>query len=151
MKVLLARPHDFLVDDMRAWLTSLDVEPVRLGSLDELLRFEPAAVAGIVISSAVTSSVAGSPGAAWLAVRRQFPSRPVLIAGMASLSSARAGVSSEFAGATLHAMSEQVAWGTPSVLLYVSRDELRARSAALAAVARLHFGLSVTPPSRADG
>ena len=141
MKVLLARPHDFLVDDMRAWLTSLEVEPIRLQSLDELVRFEPATVAGIVISSAVTSSVAGAPGAAWLAVRRPFPSKPVLIAGMARRSSARAGLSSEFAGATLHALSEQVAWGTPSVLLYVSGDELRARSAALATVARRHFGL----------
>jgi hypothetical protein len=141
MKVLLARPHDFLVDDMRAWLTSLGVEPVRLQSLDELARFEAVSVAGVVISSAVTSSVAGSPGAAWLAVRRQFPSKPVFIAGMATLASARGGLSAEFPGATLHALSEPVAWGSPSVLLYVPGDELRARSAALATAARSHLGL----------
>jgi hypothetical protein len=145
MKVLLARPHDFLVDEMRAWLTSLGVEPVRLQSIDQLVTFEPATVAGIVISVAVTSVVAEGPGAALLAVRRRFPSKPVIVAGMAALASARAGLAAEFDGATLHGPTEDASWGTPGVLLYVSGDDLRTKSAALAAVARRHLLIPRSP------
>lgn len=142
MKVLLARPHDFLVDSMRAWVGALQLEPVRLKSLDELASHAAAGVAAVVISAAVTSAVKESPGATLVAVRRLFPQTPVLVAGLASLTSARAGLASDFPGATLHGPGEAAAWGEPATLLYVSAEELRARAPALDAATRRHLRLA---------
>lgn len=142
MKVLLARPHDFLVDSMRAWLSALQLEPVRLKSLDELAAHAAAEVGAVVISAAVTSTVRESPGATLVAVRRRLPQVPVLVAGLASFASARAGLATEFPGATLHSADEAAAWGEPSIILYVSAEELRARAPALDAATRRHLRLA---------
>lgn len=141
MKVLLARPNDFLVNDMSVWLRSLGVEPVRLSKLSELAAHPVAEVAGLVLSSAVTSTIPESLGAAMAAVRKVFPHKPVLIAGLARLESARAGLGRELAGATLKGPAEPAAWGQPSVLLYVHGDHLHARDADLQKAARQHLGL----------
>lgn len=143
MKVLLARPHDFLVADMQAWLRSLGLEPVRLAQLAELGSHDAASVKGVVVSAAVTSAISESPGAVYLAVRRFLRTTPVIVAGLASLESARAGLAPEFKGAALFGPEEAASWGTPGALLYVSGDALRVQSAVLAAAAKRHLGLSV--------
>jgi hypothetical protein len=77
-----------------------------------------------------------------VAVRQLFPETPVLVAGLASLASARAGLATEFPGSTLHGCGETVAWGEPSIILYVSAEELRARSPTLDAASRRHLRLA---------
>lgn len=141
VKVLLARPNDFIVDDMRAWISALGVEPVRLSTLAELALQPHEGLAGVIISAAVTSSVPASPGAVFEAVRKQFRSTPVMIAGMTSLGSARSGLAGAFPGAELHGADEKVAWGSLKVLLYVPADQLRSRAPALMEAARAHLRL----------
>ncbi|MDP2270112.1 MAG: hypothetical protein Q8N23_09895 [Archangium sp.] len=141
MKVLLARPNDFLVYDMSAWLRSLGLEPVRLSKLSELTAHPVTEIAGLVLSSAVTSAIPESLGAAMGAVRKVFPRKPVLISGLARLESARVGLARELEGATLKGPAEPAAWGQPGVLLYVHGDQLHARDPDLQKAARQHLGL----------
>lgn len=144
MKALLARPHDFVVDDMRKWLTALGLEPVRLSTLADLEQHAPVDVRALVISTAVTSSVKASVADALAAVRRRFPITPLLLAGLASASSARVGLDAELRahGLALHGAGEPAAWGTPRVALYIQDMDLRpGRTEALTAAAKRHLRL----------
>ncbi|MEW6430782.1 MAG: hypothetical protein AB1730_04675 [Myxococcota bacterium] len=144
MKALLARPHDFIVDDMRRWLAALGLQPVRLSTLADLEQHAPADVRALVISTAVTSSVKATVAEALAAVRRRFAGTPLLLAGLASVASARVGLEAELRahGLALHGAREPAAWGTPRVALYVQDMELRpGRTEALTAAARRHLRL----------
>ncbi len=144
MKVVLARPHDFLVAQMKTWLLSLGVEPVRLGSLAELEALLPNEVAGVVVSTAVTSSVAATVGEALAAVARRLPVARLAIAGMATVASARAGLAAELKvhHLTLKGLDEAAEWGEPNVALYIQDTDFKPeRLATLSQVGRVHFRL----------
>lgn len=144
MKVLLARPHDFVVAEMRGWLTSLGVEPVRLESLEGLDTHLSREVAGVVVSAAVTSSVNVTVGAALAAVRKRFLPARLMIAGMATVESARTGLAAELKshGLSLRGIHEPAAWGDQNVALYIQDTDFKAeRLAALTKAAQQHLRL----------
>jgi hypothetical protein len=144
MKVLLARPHDFVVADMTRWMNSLGAEPVRLQGALDLSPFAAGEVGGVVISTAVTSMVSSAFGEVLDATRAAFPRAPVIIAGLTSTDSARSGFAAELKrnGLTLFGHAEHAPWGAPTTALYVTGRELQPpRSEALDAVARKHLRL----------
>lgn len=146
MKVLLARPHDFVVEDMKKWLVELGVEPVRLSALAQLEAHAERDVAAVVVSTAVTSSVPATFGEALAACRRRFPRVPVVIAGLSAVASARAGFASDLGahGLSLHGPEEAVAWNTPGVALYVQDADFKPeRRGRLTLAARRHLRLPV--------
>lgn len=98
MKVLLARPHDFLVETMTATLLKLGLEPVRLTGLDALPALPRHEFSGAIISLAASSSVRESMGEVYTAVRRAWPTRPIVFTGLSSLASARLGLTGELPG-----------------------------------------------------
>jgi hypothetical protein len=144
-RALLLRPHDFLVDEMRGWLSSLGLSPERFSTLDDLARSARADVACLVVSIAVTSEVKASVADAVEAGRRFAPGAPLLLAGLSRLESARQGLAPDLQRLRLavHGPGDAAAaWGSPGVALYVSADDLKEpRRAALTATARMHLKL----------
>jgi hypothetical protein len=142
MKVLLARPHDFVVGDMQRWVSDLGHTPVRLNSIDELRATPAAEVGGVVISTAVTSVVKATFGEVLDAARAAFPQVPLVIASLSSLASTRDGFRVELArhALTLHTCDEAASWGQAKVALFVTPAELKGPRVELsAAAARRHF------------
>ncbi|MBL8911231.1 MAG: hypothetical protein JNM17_11105 [Archangium sp.] len=142
MKVLLARPHDFVVVDMQRWVSALGYTPVRLSSVGELKEAVSTELAAIVISTAVSSSVKATVGEVLDAARAAHPSVPIVIASLSSLTSTQNGFRAELArhGLTLHACEEGASWGQPNVALFVTPAELKPpRDELSSATARRHF------------
>lgn len=75
-RVILARPHPFIVAEMAPFLTELGFAPVRLNSVQELTSLGPAG-AGAVISLAVGSTIPESAGDIFSALRRHDARVPV--------------------------------------------------------------------------
>ncbi len=142
-KALLVRPHDFIVDSMRAWLKSLPLEPVRFRALAELAGHEPAMVACAVVSTAISSEVKSTVREAVVEVRRTLPGVPLLVTGLSRFASARATLEGDLEGLglSLHAVGDAVPRaGTPVV--YICADDLKpGRVDRLTALARERFGL----------
>lgn len=144
MKALLARPHDFVVQDMTSWLTELGVTPVRLTALADLDAHPAAEVKAVVISTAVSSPVKASFDEVLAHARRRFPSAALLFAGLSKVASVRVGVAAALAanGLLLAGIDEAAAWGTSGVALYVQDTDFRGgRRAALTAAAKKHLRL----------
>jgi len=80
--VLLARPHPFIVSDMKPFLEGNDFIPVRLEKLSELAKLKSTDLCGAVISLAVYSTIEESTEAVFTAIRKQFPALPIAFAGM---------------------------------------------------------------------
>ncbi len=81
-KILLARPHSFIVSEMRPFLEKAGFAPVKLESLTDLESGTVGSLSGAIISTAVVSSVGASPEEVFAAVRRKYPRLPVLFAGL---------------------------------------------------------------------
>jgi DNA-binding NtrC family response regulator len=88
-RVLLARPHAFIVNQMRPFL--LDAGYVAVGAQNlEHLRTELASnFNGAIISTAVTSTVGVDAAAVFRLVRERQPRLPVVFAGMADAATMR--------------------------------------------------------------
>lgn len=88
-RVLLARPHAFIVNQMRPFL--LDAGYVAVGARDlDHLRTELASTfKGAIISTAVTSTVEADAAAVFRLVRERQPRLPVVFAGMADAATMR--------------------------------------------------------------
>lgn len=80
--ILLARPHGFIVSEMRPFLEKAGYAAIKLESLADLEtgreRF-----AGAIISTAVVSSIGTTPAAVYAALRLKHPKAPILFAGRA--------------------------------------------------------------------
>jgi len=77
--VLLARPHPFIVADMKAFLTRNGYVPNPLSSLDQLSGLK-GSIKGAVISTSVTSSVSESTEDVIKGIRAKFPHVPIVLA-----------------------------------------------------------------------
>lgn len=144
VSVLLLRPHDFIVEDMSAWLRTLGQEPVRFRSFEQLERVSTAGVVGGVISLAVSSDVKASVREVFLAARALLPGLPILLTSLSTLEKARPTIELELKGlgVAVHGVLEPAAWGSPAVILYTPASELKGPGqAALTTAARKHFGL----------
>ncbi|MBI3181535.1 MAG: hypothetical protein HYZ28_05275 [Myxococcales bacterium] len=80
----MVRPHDFIVEEMCAFLRGSELAPRRLARLDELFGFHRGELAGAIISAAVSSSVQGSLREAFDAVRARFPTLPLAVSTLVS-------------------------------------------------------------------
>ena len=81
--VLLARPHAFIVNEMRPFLEGAGYTPQRLESLDQLAAALARPLRGAIISTAVTSSVNADAATVFQRVRAAAPRLPIVFAGMA--------------------------------------------------------------------
>lgn len=139
--ILLARPHPFIVADMKPFLERAGYTVSRIESLTDL---SPTAsnYSGAVISLAVHSSVDASAGEVFTKLRQVAPRIPVVFASLLPFAKVLRSLESmaEQAQMALHAVSVDAAHehdpllGEPTTFLYISVDDLvmeRRRSIAL--------------------
>ncbi|MHB0954362.1 MAG: hypothetical protein ACYC10_20905 [Allorhizobium sp.] len=129
-QVLLARPHPFIVSEMKPWLEQGGFSVQRPDHVDDLARHARTCV-GAVISLAVSSSMAASAADVLKIVQQANPSLPILFAALRQYSQIRPEIerllqSLGIAGAVLG--MDQGA-GSPFLrggrtFFYVSKDDL---------------------------
>jgi len=91
-RVLLARPHAFIVNEMRPFLVDAGFAPVRIESVEQLAQELRMPAQGAVISTAVTSSLDADAATVFRQVRERSPNMPVVFAGMADFATMEATV-----------------------------------------------------------
>lgn len=88
-RVLLARPHAFIVNQMRPFLLDAGYVAVGARDLDHLRTELTSTFRGAIISTAVTSTVEADAAAVFRLVRERQPRLPVVFAGMADAATMR--------------------------------------------------------------
>lgn len=148
--ILLARPHPFIVEEMRPFLEHSGYAVSKLdlaaADTDAVIRNS----AGAVISLALVSSVNVSAEDVLMRLRKSAPDKPLLFAAMVALETLRNSLLrlAEQAGiqATLLNVSTEhersPALGKPGTFLYVSRDDMAdpKRRAMATLMVKRHFG-----------
>lgn len=129
--VLLARPHPFIVAEMKPFLEHGGFDAVKLGNLAELEN-RARSSAGVVISLAVSSALGESAQEVFTRLRQAAPEVPVLFAAMLALDKSapslerlalHAGIEATIVGvASGH--EHAAALGKPQTFLYLSKDDL---------------------------
>jgi len=94
-RVLLARPHDFVVETMLEFLTRNGFEAVPVTRDEDLLPELEQPLHGAVISTAVVSSVHASVRDVYQAVRAAKPTLPLAFASLAGVDAMRGLAQSE--------------------------------------------------------
>lgn len=89
-RVLLARPHAFIVNEMRPFLVTAGFAPVRIDGLHQLDQEIRTPAQGAIISTAVTSSLGADAATVFRKIRESNASLPVVFAGMADLATMEA-------------------------------------------------------------
>lgn len=148
-KVLLARPHAFIVKEMRPFLEAAGYQPEALANLGDVSRQKLAGYDGAIISMAVVSSIPARADEVLGALRQSDPNLPVIFAGLNDFQQARSAV--ERIVKPLHPNAEIItstaqneshgALGRAHVFLYLSKDDLSAPASAESAarILRQHF------------
>lgn len=131
--ILLARPHPFIVEEMRPLLESSGFQVSKPGQVDELDKLARTA-AGAVISLAVASPIAMTPEDVLRALRQVSPRMPVLFASLLSFDQVttalgRLADKAGIANATFHGLAQAatldpVTLRKEQTFLYLSRDDL---------------------------
>lgn len=147
--VVLARPHPFVVGEMAQFLAELKVTPKRAESLDDIAPMLTGAK-GVVISTAVTSTIPEDAEAVYEHVRSLNPTVPIIFAGLLPLERSIKSLlhiqrhepsATGVAGSlTEHGTPR---FGTAGTFVYFSKDDLNqadTRAAAISIV-RKHFKL----------
>lgn len=88
-RVLLARPHAFIVNQMRPFLLEAGYTPVGAQSLEHLAQELGGALHGAIISTAVSSTVNADAATVFRLVRENLPRLPLVFAGMADAATMR--------------------------------------------------------------
>ena len=83
--VLLARPSSLIVKDMRHLISSTGLEPKPMRSLQEFENYNEADVAGIVISTALSSAVKDKYWDVIIKSMEHFPKKPIFLASYSSV------------------------------------------------------------------
>jgi hypothetical protein len=144
-KVLLARPHAFIVAEMRPFLERSGYQPTRLESLDDMHPGKLGTFSGAIISTAVVSSIAAKPAEVFAALRQHYPSLPVMFAGLtgfdSTLPTIQRIVRDVHPGATIlpfNGSTQQYArLGERDVFLFLNKEDIA--NAAAESILRLHF------------
>lgn len=148
-RVLLARPHAFIVNQMRPFLLEAGYTPVGAQSLEHLAKELGGPLQGAIISTAVSSTVDADAATVFRLVREKLPRLPVVFAGMADAATMR--VSAERA---VKALVSTPVIGSPqdyraamaqdrgSMFLVLRKEDLLAGASQQAALRALrsHFG-----------
>ncbi len=95
-KVLLARPNSFIVKEMKRLVSDCGYLATPLGDLDELSEHDASEVGGVVISTALVSSVTADYGEVARVTLEKFPGVPVMLATLASYESIRPALELKF-------------------------------------------------------
>lgn len=88
-KIILARPSSLIVTDMKTLMTATGYEAYPIGALSELTVINQSEVAGIVISTALSSTVKEKY---WEVIQRSvalFPGKPIFLASYATVRSTK--------------------------------------------------------------
>lgn len=148
--VLLARPHTFIVSEMKPFLEEAGFKVAKAERVTELADLSRGCV-GAVISLAVISSMELSAEEVVKHLRQTRPTLPLLFAALLPYAKVKeslervgrqAGLSPNVIGLD-EAEASRSELGSPSGLLYLSKDDLAApvtRQQAVHAI-RCHFGL----------
>lgn len=88
-RVLLARPHAFIVDEMRPFLVESGYTPVKVATLDEFKSALSPGASGAVISTAVSSSIGADAATVFARLHEVVPQLPVMFAGLADVATIR--------------------------------------------------------------
>ena len=87
-KILLARPHPFIVSEMKPFLEQSGFSPLPIKDISELEGLASTSLSGAIISLAVQSTIDESAVMVFEAIRKQFPYLQVAFAGMLDASMA---------------------------------------------------------------
>lgn len=129
--VLLARPHPFIVSEMKPFLEQAGYEVTKLETLSDLALGAKNSQ-GVVISFAVSSSVGESAEDVFLQLRQSVPRVPVLFAALLPFEKYRSSLERVAKQAGIHAtilgvdtQNENLSsLGSPETFLYISKDDL---------------------------
>lgn len=147
--ILLARPHAFIVSEMRPFLEQSGFAVSALNTISDLPKMVTG-TCGAVISLALNSSIPESAETVFLELRRRSPRSPVLFASMLSMEQSRfnlekiakaAGITPALVGIDT-AMAASAPLGQPNTFLYFSKEDLaqpQRKAIALKLIQR-HFG-----------
>ena len=146
--VLLARPHPFIVSEMKPFLEQNGYSPQKLDSLADMAA-GVAGASGAIISLAVVSSVGESAEAVFTELRKSAPRLPVLFASIIDFAAAKstmerlaknAGITGTILGID-SASESNPALGKPDTFLFLNKDDLiSAEKRALATrIIKRHF------------
>lgn len=144
-KILLARPHSFIVSEMKPFLERNGYQPVKLESLDDIHPGKLGTINGAIISTAVVSSITAKPAEVLAALRKHYPALPVLFAGLtdfdSTLPTLQRIVQDTHAGATILPFNSSAEnhprLGERDVFLFLSKDDIA--SEASGNLLRHHF------------
>lgn len=129
--VLLARPHPFIVAEMKPFLEHGGYESAKLDDLADL-GTQTRNCVGAVISLAVSSSVGKSAEEVFTRLHQEFPRVPVLFASMVELDTIKgsleriarnAGLQATIIGVTA-GNENAAALGKPGTFVYISKADL---------------------------
>ncbi|NMM27768.1 MAG: hypothetical protein HHJ12_10895 [Glaciimonas sp.] len=129
--VLLARPHPFIIAEMKPLLEYCGYAAAKLENLADL-AVQAKSSAGVVISLAVSSSLGETAAEVFIRLRQGVPRIPVLFAAMLPLDKAlsslerlakQTGVQATILGVAA-GNENAVALGKPETFLYISKDDL---------------------------
>lgn len=91
-KVLLARPHSFIVSEMKPLLEKSGFVPAKLDSLQALDSGSLGFMSGAVVSTAVVSTISATADEVFVALRHKYPKLPILFAGLTEFSLMKNGI-----------------------------------------------------------
>lgn len=129
--VLLARPHPFLVSEMKPWLEQHGYRVARLETLDELPALARGSD-GAVVSLALNSPLPASAEEVFRALRAAAPRLPVVFASLLPFEQAKPALGrlAEQAGIEAAVLNVESSWdtegrlGTPRAFVYIAKDDL---------------------------
>jgi hypothetical protein len=132
-KVLLARPHPFIVGEMKPLLISAGYTPSPLSDIAEISSGELNGSKGAVISVAVSSVMPESAETVFGALRASIPKLPIVFAGLNDIDVARRTierlVKQSVANPTVIAVGSnnvrEIRSGQTDVFLYIQKDVLK--------------------------
>ena len=146
--VLLARPHPFIVAEMKPFLEQNGYQAIKLETLDNLSVQSGSAV-GAIISLALSSSIGETAETVFQRLRKDAPHVPVLFASMLTFNQARPGLEriAKQTGLQANLVGVDVAptaaaqLGDQKTFLYFSKDDLASpeRRATALRLIRRHF------------
>jgi hypothetical protein len=91
-EILIARPNAFIVKNMKGILDDCGKNPIVLADIEEMEKHKDANLCGVVISTAVTSSIAGSFEEVLSKVLTHFRDIPILLPTMLDLEKAKSSI-----------------------------------------------------------
>lgn len=146
--VLIARPHTFIVSVMKPFLEEGGYVTDKLEHISGMAA-QSSAIAGAVISLALSSSIAATAEQVFLQLKGTAPRVPVLFAAMLTLAQARpalehiaklAGIEAVILGVDAASVAT-TQLGRPETFLYFSKEDLTSpeRRAIAARLIKRHF------------